>query len=47
LVAALFLEVNGLAFKAPEEEVVERRLALAAAARSPKPTTRAGWKKST
>ena len=32
LAAALFLEVNGLAFKAPEEEVVERTLALAASA---------------
>ena len=32
MAAALFLEVNGLAFKAPEEEVVERTLALAAGA---------------
>ena len=31
LAAALFLEVNGLAFKAPEE-VVERSLGLAAGA---------------
>lgn len=30
--AALFLEVNGLSFRAPEEEVVERTLALAAGA---------------
>jgi len=28
--AALFLELNGLGFQAPEEEVVERALALAA-----------------
>jgi len=32
LCAALFLEVNGLSFNAPEEEVVERTLALAAGA---------------
>ena len=32
LAAALFLEVNGLRFEASEEEVVERTLALAAAA---------------
>jgi prophage maintenance system killer protein len=32
LAAALFLEVNGLAFKAPDGEVVERTLALAAGA---------------
>lgn len=32
MASALFLEVNGLAFQAPEEEVVERTLALAAGA---------------
>ena len=32
LLGGFFLEVNGLAFKAPEEEVVERTLALAAGA---------------
>lgn len=32
IAAALFLEINGLAFQAPEEEVVERTLALAAGA---------------
>jgi death-on-curing protein len=32
LCAALFLEANGLSFQAPEEEVVERTLALAAGA---------------
>ncbi len=32
LVAALFLESNGLTFQAPEEEVVERTFALAAGA---------------
>jgi death-on-curing protein len=32
MAAALFLEANGLVFAAPEEEVVERTLALAAAA---------------
>ncbi len=30
--AALFLEINGCSFEAPEEEVVERTLALAAGA---------------
>lgn len=32
MAAALFLETNGLRFAAPEEEVVERTLALAAGA---------------
>lgn len=32
MAAALFLEVNGLSFQAPEIEVVERTLALAAGA---------------
>lgn len=32
LAAALFLEINGHSFTAPEEEVVERTLALAAGA---------------
>lgn len=32
IAAALFLEINGLAFQSPEEEVVERTLALAAGA---------------
>ena len=32
LCAAFFLEINGLRFHAPEEEAVERTLALAAAA---------------
>ncbi len=32
MAAALFLEVNGLRFQAPEEEVVERTLGLAAGA---------------
>lgn len=32
IAAALFLEVNGLSFQAPEEEAVERTLALAAGA---------------
>ncbi len=32
MTAALFLEANGLRFEAPEEEVVERTLALAASA---------------
>lgn len=32
MVAYIFLEANGLSFQAPEEEVVERTLALAAGA---------------
>jgi death-on-curing protein len=32
MAAALFLEINGLSFRAPEIEVVERTLALAAGA---------------